>query len=113
MARLAWLQRPRVGGDVVQRPRQAERVARELDAAGVGQVLAAPRDRELHAVGGQRGEDGEHEGDDHEDGAGLVVGVCRRAAAREPPQKLQRRKKSATRAIMPTRMPTSVAKRMS
>ncbi len=30
-----------------------------------------------------------------------------------PPQKLQRRKKSAMRAIMPTRMPTSVSKRMS
>ena len=38
-------QRPRVGGDVVERARQAEGVARELDAAGVRQVLAAPRDR--------------------------------------------------------------------
>ena len=62
-----------VGGDARQCPREAQRVARELHCRGVGQVLATPGHRELHGVGGQRREDGEHDGDDGEDRPGLVA----------------------------------------
>ena len=56
---------------------------------------------------------GEHDRDDEVDEAGGALGVAAATPPPHAPQNVQRRKKSATRAIMPTRMPTSVAKRMS
>ena len=78
-------QRPGVGGDGVERARQAQRVARELDGRGVGEVLAAARDGELHGVGRERREDGQHDGDDGEDRAGLVAARVAAAAAAAHP----------------------------
>ena len=114
MARFAVRSGLGVAGDHLERPRQAERVARELHAGGVREVLALARDGELHRVGGERRQDREHDGDEHEDGAAVAAGLAAPPAPPPKPlKKLQRRKKSAMRAIMPTRMPTSVAKRMS
>ena len=52
----------RVVGDLLQGPGQAERVARQLDRSGVGEELAAARDRELHDARRERRQDGEGRG---------------------------------------------------
>ena len=81
MARLAW--RSGRGSEAMALSARARPSGLRVSShrGGVGQVLAAARDGELHGVGGQRREDGQHEGDDREDGAGLVAA---RAAAAPP-----------------------------
>ncbi len=69
MARLATRSGRGIAGDLLERVRQPERVARELDARRVGQVLAVTRDGDLDEHGGDRREDRQHDGDDEEDRA--------------------------------------------
>jgi hypothetical protein len=57
----------------VERPGEPERVACELDPGGIGQVLAAAGDRELHGRGGQRREDRQRQRD--EDDRPAAAGV--------------------------------------
>ena len=55
-------------------------------AGGVGEVLALARDGELDRVRGERRQDREHDGDDHEDGAGVAA---RAAVSRLPAEAAQ------------------------
>ena len=53
--------RPVTGGDFLQRPADAGRVARELHGRGVGQEFAAARNRRLDDPGAQHADETDHE----------------------------------------------------
>ncbi len=72
-----------VAGDLLQGVGEAPGVAGELYSGGVGEVLALAGDGELQEPGEERGEYGEHEGDDDHDDLGLAAALPS-AAGSEP-----------------------------
>ena len=97
--------------ELLERGDQPRRVAGELHARRVGEVLPLAAHRELHDVGDDRGEDQQHEPEDHEHDAERVVLVVVASARRR--KNMKRRKKSESSAIIPTIVTVSVITRMS
>ena len=76
--------------DLLQRARQALRVARELHGGGVGEQLALPRDRGLDQPAEEQADVAEREHDkrceiDHRDGAAALAAAAARDRARAEP----------------------------